>query len=172
MILLLISRRHIGIYTAYICKFFYWFFQFIYATNNPFSENGDIVIGAMNANILISSDQKTISIFEYDSHIHIVFSGNILFALYSYGNDKNYRIAFEGNSPDSNKQINFPVISLTNPINSFGLEKSSTELHIAISVPAMKKSNSFIIVDIYDTPLPKEDLRRKGNNSIYKNYID
>ncbi len=67
---------------------------------HPFSENGDIVIGAMNANILISSDQKTISIFEYDSHIHIVFSGNILFALYSYGNDKNYRIAFEGNSPD------------------------------------------------------------------------
>ncbi len=25
---------------------------------------------------------------------------------------------------------------------------------------------------IYDTPLPKEDLRRKGNNSIYKNYIE
>ena len=67
---------------------------------HPFAENGDIVIGAMNADILVNSDQKTISIFEYDSHIHIVFSGNILFALYSYGNDKNYRIAFEGNSPD------------------------------------------------------------------------
>lgn len=67
---------------------------------HPFSENGDIVIGAMNANILVNSSQKTISIFEYDSHIHIDLSENILFALYSYGNDKNYRIAFEGNSPD------------------------------------------------------------------------
>lgn len=67
---------------------------------HPFSEKGDIVIGAMNANILIRDNQKAISIFEYDSHIHIDLSENILFALYSYGNDKNYRIAFEGNSPD------------------------------------------------------------------------
>lgn len=67
---------------------------------HPFAENGDIVIGAMNADILVNSDQKTISIFEYDSHIHIGLSENILFALYSYGNKKNYRIAFEGNSPD------------------------------------------------------------------------
>lgn len=65
---------------------------------HPFSENGDIVIGAMNTNILIRDNQ--ITIFEYDSHIHIGLSENILFALYSYGNDKNYRIAFEGNSPD------------------------------------------------------------------------
>lgn len=67
---------------------------------HPFSENGDIVIGAINANILIRDNQKAISIFEYDSHIHIDLSENILFALYSYGDDKNYRIAFEGNSPD------------------------------------------------------------------------
>ncbi len=67
---------------------------------HPFSENGDIVIGAMNANILIEDDQKIITIFEYDSHMHIDLSENILFALYSYGNDRNYRIAFEGNSPD------------------------------------------------------------------------
>lgn len=67
---------------------------------HPFSENGDIVIGAMNADILVNSDQRTIAIFEYDSHIHIDFSGNILFAVYSYGNGKNYRVAFEGNSPD------------------------------------------------------------------------
>lgn len=66
----------------------------------PISENGDIVIGAMNADILINSDQRTISIYEYDSHIYIDLSENILFALYSYGNDRNYRIAFEGNSPD------------------------------------------------------------------------
>lgn len=67
---------------------------------HPFSENGDIVIGAMNADILVKLNQSTITIFEYDSHIHIDLSENILFALYSYGNDKNYRIAFEGNSPD------------------------------------------------------------------------
>lgn len=35
-----------------------------------------------------------------------------------------------------------------------------------------RDGQKFIIVDIYDTPLPKEDLRRKGNNSIYKNYIE
>lgn len=35
-----------------------------------------------------------------------------------------------------------------------------------------KDGQKFIITDIYDTPLPKEDLRRKGNNSIYKNYIE
>lgn len=67
---------------------------------HPFSENGDIVIGAMNANILIENSQKTITIFEYDSHIHIGLSENIIFALYSYGNDKNCRIAFDGNSSD------------------------------------------------------------------------
>lgn len=67
---------------------------------HPFSENGDFVIGAMNANILIENSQRTITIFEYDSHINIGLSENIIFALYSYGNDKNYRIAFEGNSPD------------------------------------------------------------------------
>lgn len=67
---------------------------------HPFSENGDIVIGAMNVNILVNFDKGIITIFEYDSHIHIDLSENILFALFSYGNDKNYRIAFEGNSPD------------------------------------------------------------------------
>lgn len=67
---------------------------------HPFSENGDIVLNAMNADVLVRTNQKTISIFEYDSHIYITLSENIFFALYSYGNEKNYRIAFEGNSPD------------------------------------------------------------------------
>lgn len=35
-----------------------------------------------------------------------------------------------------------------------------------------KAGQNFIITDIYDTPLPKEDMRKKGNNSIYKNYIE
>ena len=67
---------------------------------HPFSENGDFVIGAMNANILIENSQRTITIFEYDPHINIGLSENIIFALYSYENDKNYRIAFDGNSSD------------------------------------------------------------------------
>lgn len=66
----------------------------------PISENGDIVLNAMNADVLVRTNQKTISIFECNSHICIKLSENILFALYSYGNDKNYRVAFEGNSPD------------------------------------------------------------------------
>jgi len=67
---------------------------------HPFLENGDFVIGAMNANILIENSQRTITIFEYDPHINIGLSENIIFALYSYENDKNYRIAFDGNSSD------------------------------------------------------------------------
>ncbi len=67
---------------------------------HPLSEQGDIVIGAMNADILIKANQKKITIYEYDSHIHIDLSENIIFALYSYENDKDYRVAFEGNSPD------------------------------------------------------------------------
>ena len=67
---------------------------------HPFSENGDFVIGAMNANILIENSQRTITIFEYDPHINIGLSENIIFASYSYENDKNYRIAFDGNSSD------------------------------------------------------------------------
>lgn len=35
-----------------------------------------------------------------------------------------------------------------------------------------KDGQKFIITDIYDTPLPKDDLRKKGNNSIYKSYIE
>ncbi len=67
---------------------------------HPLSEQGDIVISAMNADILIRANQKKITIFEYDSHIHIDLSENIIFGIYSYGNDKDYRLAFEGNSPD------------------------------------------------------------------------
>lgn len=34
------------------------------------------------------------------SDLYINLSENYIFAIYSYGNDKNYRLCFEGNSPD------------------------------------------------------------------------
>lgn len=65
---------------------------------HPSSNNGDFVISAMGANICIKDGK--ITIFEWDSHIYIGLSDKIIFGIYSYGNNKNYRIAFEGNSPD------------------------------------------------------------------------
>ena len=35
-----------------------------------------------------------------------------------------------------------------------------------------KSGQKFIITDIYDTPLTKEDKRRLGNNSIYVKNIE
>lgn len=35
-----------------------------------------------------------------------------------------------------------------------------------------KYGQKFVIVDIYDEPLPKQDGRKKGNNSIYVTYIE
>ena len=64
--------------------------------------HGDIYISAMDANVLVKNEdgENRISIFEWDSHISINLSERIVFGIYSYGNNKSYRIAFEGNSPD------------------------------------------------------------------------
>ena len=64
--------------------------------------HGDIYISAMDANVLVKNEdgENRINIFEWDSHISINLSERIVFGLYSYGNNKSYRIAFEGNSPD------------------------------------------------------------------------
>ena len=64
--------------------------------------HGDIYISAMDANILVKNEdgENRINIFEWDSHISINLSERIVFGIYSYGNNKSYRIAFEGNSPD------------------------------------------------------------------------
>jgi hypothetical protein len=76
---------------------------------HPFTEknhlevNGNIYISALKANIHIKKDTNgyRISIWgDGYSELYINLSENIIFGLYSYGNDKNYRIAFEGNSPD------------------------------------------------------------------------
>ena len=64
--------------------------------------HGDIYISAMDANVLVKNEdgENRINIFEWDSHISINLSQRIVFGIYSYGNNKSYRIAFEGNSPD------------------------------------------------------------------------
>ena len=64
--------------------------------------HGDIYISAMDANVIVKNEdgENRINIFEWDSHISINLSERIVFGIYSYGNNKSYRIAFEGNSPD------------------------------------------------------------------------
>ena len=66
---------------------------------HPSSENGDFYISAVNANILVDKDNR-ICIFEWDSHLYIRLSENMIFGIYSYENKKSYRIAFDGNNPD------------------------------------------------------------------------
>ena len=65
---------------------------------HPSSNNGDFVVDAMGANIFIEDGK--IKILAFGSCFHIRLSEKTLFGIYSYGNNKNYRIAFEGNSPD------------------------------------------------------------------------
>lgn len=73
-----------------------------FTNKNILYVHGDIYISAMNADILVKNEdgENRISIFEWDSHIFINLSERIVFGIYSYGNNKSYRIAFEGNSPD------------------------------------------------------------------------
>lgn len=78
---------------------------------HPFSENkrldvnGNIYISANNVNVFVKkdSDGYRISIWGEStaySQLSINLSEHFIFGIYSYGNDKSYRIAFEGNSPD------------------------------------------------------------------------
>ena len=73
-----------------------------FTDKNIFYVHGDIYISAMDANVLVKNEdgENRINIFEWDSHISINLSERIVFGIYSYGNNKSYRIAFEGNSPD------------------------------------------------------------------------
>ncbi len=73
-----------------------------FTNKNVFYVYGDIYISAMNANILVKNEEgiNRITIFEYDSHLYLSLSEKIIFGIYSYGNNKSYRISFEGNSPD------------------------------------------------------------------------
>lgn len=78
---------------------------------HPFSENkcldvnGYIYISANNVNVFVKkdSDEYRFSIWGEStaySQLSINLSEHFIFGIYSYGNDKSYRIAFEGNSPD------------------------------------------------------------------------
>lgn len=78
---------------------------------HPFTEskcldvNGNIYISATNVNIFVKkeSDGYRISIWgvsNANSQLYVNLSEDIIFGIYSYGDDKSYRIAFEGNSPD------------------------------------------------------------------------
>lgn len=77
------------------------FFQEIEGKNvniHPSSNSGDFVIDASGASICV--ENEIITIYKKGSHIHLGLSDKIIFGIYSYGNDKSYRIALEGNSPD------------------------------------------------------------------------
>ena len=69
---------------------------------HPFTDKGDIYLSAMNADILVKNEEgiNRITIFEYDSHLYMSLSEKIIFGIYSYENNKSYRISFDGNSPD------------------------------------------------------------------------
>ena len=78
---------------------------------HPFTENersdvnGNIYICAVNVNFYIKeeSDGYRVSIWGEStaySQLFINLSERFKFGIYSYENGKNYRISFEGNSPD------------------------------------------------------------------------
>lgn len=78
---------------------------------HPFTEgkrldvNGNIYISAKNVNVFVKEDSDGYRINIWGdstaySQLSINLSEHFIFGIYSYGNDKNYRIAFEGNSPD------------------------------------------------------------------------
>lgn len=70
-----------------------------------FYVHGDIYIDAIHVHLYLGKheDGYTMNIWgetnDYSS-LNVYLSERIIFGIYSYGNGKNYRIAFEGNSPD------------------------------------------------------------------------
>lgn len=76
-----------------------------FTDNNRLETNGNIRISATNSHIYVkeNTDGYNISMWGDSngySHLYIDISERIIFGIYSYENDKDYRIAFEGNSPD------------------------------------------------------------------------
>lgn len=70
-----------------------------------FSVHGDIYIHAIQVHLYISEYEDGYKIHIWGetngySFLNVYLSERIIFGIYSYGNGKNYRIAFEGNSPD------------------------------------------------------------------------
>lgn len=77
----------------YICPF---------TNKNCFYVCGDIYIYGMGVHIAVKNEDgvNRIRIFERGSYLSINISENYIFGIYSYGNNKDYRIALEGNNPD------------------------------------------------------------------------
>ena len=73
-----------------------------FTNKNYFYVYGDIYIYGMKVHIAVKNEHgvNRICIFESGSYLSINISENYIFGIYSYGNNKDYRIAFEGNNPD------------------------------------------------------------------------
>ena len=75
---------------------------------HPFTDskiNGDFYIDAAQVHLYISEYEDGYKMHIWGetngySFLNVYFSERIIFGIYSYKNSKNYRIAFEGNSPD------------------------------------------------------------------------
>ena len=63
----------------------------------PSSNNGDLFISAIGADVSV---KRRKIVFEDHLHFQIELSEKIIFGIYSYGDNTNYRIALEGNNPD------------------------------------------------------------------------
>ena len=63
----------------------------------PSSNNGDLIISVVGADVFFRNKKI---VFEDHSHFQIELSEKTVFAIYSYEDNVNYRIALEGNSPD------------------------------------------------------------------------
>lgn len=63
----------------------------------PSSNNGDLLISVVGADISIRNGKI---VLEDHLHFHIELSEKMIFGIYSYGDDENYKIELEGNNPD------------------------------------------------------------------------
>lgn len=76
-----------------------------YTDINCLAVNGNIYISATHANIFVEeeTDGYRISMWAEStahSQLYVNLSEKFVFGVYSFEDGKNYRIAFEGNSPD------------------------------------------------------------------------
>ena len=73
--------------------------------NEHLDVNGNIYISATNVNVFVQNDSGSYRISIWgdstaNSQLYVNLSDGFIFGIYSFGDDKSYRIAFEGNSPD------------------------------------------------------------------------
>lgn len=76
-----------------------------FTKNETLEVNGNIYISATNVNVLVQKDSGSYRIGIWgvsnaNSQLYVNLSDGFIFGIYSFGDDKSYRVAFEGNSPD------------------------------------------------------------------------